>query len=464
MRILMAAHTFLPETRGGMENHAHQLARYLLSQGHSVGAFYRFRDRELPEYQLFEDEWEGIQTYRFVRNYTNPLPTPFRFYDRQVELLFERVLDAFQPDLVHIHHLADLTTTLPALAKRRGIPTVLTLHDYWPLCFMSHLRTPDGLVCPGPDDGLRCAECLWKKKLEEYAPVNIRTRFRELGLLESIRRAPRFAADWLFARLAAGSSDTYQANLKAEMLALVVRNDQMRKAHETADLLISPSRFLVEKFVEWGLPASHFRHIYNSVPASLREARPAQKPPGERIIFGFMGTLYPPKGAHVLVDAFRRLASDEAELHIWGAAPNASQQAYADELHRQGKKVPHLHFQGPFSPEQLPGVLNQIDVLVVPSVWFENNPLVILEAHAVGIPVLAGDAGGMAELVDHDVDGLLFRMGDARDLADKMGQMLDRDRLARYRAAITPPWSHEEMGAEVEGLYRALIEGDPISR
>jgi glycosyltransferase involved in cell wall biosynthesis len=463
MRILMAAHTFLPESQGGMENHAHHLAHYLLSRGHQVGMFYRFRDRTLPEYQLFEGEWEGIQTYRFVRNYTNPLPTPYRFYDRQVEMLFERILDTFRPDVVHIHHLADLTTTLPAVARRRGIPSIITLHDYWPMCFMSHLRTPDGIVCNGPDEGLRCVECLWKKKLEEYAPVNIRARFRELGLLESIRRAPRFAADWLFARLAAGSSDTYHANLKTEMIALAVRNDHMLGTHQTADLLISPSRFLIAKFVEWGLPASHFRHVYNSVQASLREIRPEKKPPGERIVFGFMGTLYPPKGAHVLVDAFRRLASEQAELRLWGAAPNATQQAYADELYRQGEKVPNLHFQGPFSPERLPEVLNQIDVLVVPSVWFENNPLVILEAHAAGIPVLAGNAGGMAELVDHDINGLLFCMGDAQDLADKMRLMLERDRLERYQATITPPWSHEEMGAEVERIYQRLIEGDPIS-
>jgi glycosyltransferase involved in cell wall biosynthesis len=457
MRILMVAHTFLPETRGGMENHAYNLAQYLLSQGHEVGMFYRFRDRDLEEYQLFEDEWESMRTFKFARNYRNPMPTPFPFYDRQAEVLFEGVLDAFQPDLVHVHHLADLSTTLPAAAKRRGLPTIATVHDYWPMCFMSHLRTPDGIVCPGPDEGLRCVECLWKKQLTIYEPVNVRARARDLGFWESVRRAPRFGADWLYARMAAGNAHSTHANLRNEMIALTARNDHMRRVHTQFDVMISPSRFLIEKFAEWGVPETNFRHLYNSVSASLRELRAERRKLQEPVEFGFMGTMYPPKGAHVLVEAFKLLNSDRATLHLWGGIPNVTAEGYANDLVAQAEGVPNLIFEGSFPPEQLPQVLRQTDVLVVPSVWYENNPLVILEAQSAGIPVLAGDAGGMAELVDDDKTGLLFRMGDAQDLAEKMGMMLDLGRLERYGAAVKPPWSHEEMGAEVEKIYRELV-------
>jgi glycosyltransferase involved in cell wall biosynthesis len=189
----------------------------------------------------------------------------------------------------------------------------------------------------------------------------------------------------------------------------------------------------------------------------LREIRHKRRELQEPIEFGFMGTMYPPKGAHILVEAFRLLNSDRATLHLWGGIPNITAEDYAKELMAQAQSVSNLVFEGSFPPEQLPQVLGRTDVLVVPSVWYENNPLVILEAQSAGIPVLAGNAGGMAELVDDDSTGLLFRMGDAKDLAEKMGMMLDMGRLERYRAAVRPPWSHEEMGAEVEKIYKGLL-------
>jgi glycosyltransferase involved in cell wall biosynthesis len=459
LRVLMVARTFLPEHRAGMENHSFQLAQYLLSRGHQVGMLYRILDQDGEEYQLREGDWEGLSIFQIVRNGSNPLLNPFPFYDRQVELAFERIMAAYQPDLVHIHHLSDLSASLPATARRHGLAVISTLHDFWPICFMSHLRMPDGTLCPGPDEGLRCIECLWQQWRAAYEPVNIRARIRELGFWSSLRRAPRFLVDFAAARLAVGGDALASTTLRTQMVSLTARNHYMRKALMDCDLLISPSQFLIDKFVEWGIPASQFRQIRNSVPATLQDLRSAAKEPGIRTTFGFIGSLYPPKGVHVLVDAFLRLNAEGAALRIWGQPPDTSALEYAAQLRSRATGIPNLVFEGGFPPDSLSDVLRQIDVLVLPSVWCENNPLVILEAFAAGIPVLAGDAGGMAELVDHDVNGLQFRMGDPQDLADKMRMMLAGDRLARYRASIKPPWSHEEMGAVVEQLYFQLLEG-----
>jgi len=457
MRVLMVARTFLPESRGGSENHAYQLSQYLLSQGHQVGVLHLVFDPEGQEYQISTSQWQGLTVYKMVRNHTNSMLNPYPFYDRQVEVAFERVLAEFKPDLLHFHHLADLSASLPGAAHRNGVPAIMTLHDFWPMCFMTHLRTPDEVLCPGPDEGLRCVECKWRQWRQSFAPVNIRTRYRELGFWNSLRRAPRFLLDSLVARLPGGGAAASNAILRTQMLALAPRNQFMRQALLTFDLLISPSRFLIGKFVEWGVPESHFRHIYNSVPSSLRQLRETAREPHERVVFCFIGTLYPPKGLHILVEAFKRLNSDQAELHIWGPAPLTGDDEYVAALHKQAAGVPNLVFEGSFAPEQLPQVLSKSDVLVLPSIWYENNPLVILEALAAGLPVVAGNAGGMAELVEDGVNGLQFAMGDAQDLAHKLRLMLDPERLERYRASIVPPWSHEEMGACVEQLYRELV-------
>ncbi len=460
MRILMVAHTFLPETRGGMENHAYQLSRFLLSEGHQVAVFYRIRTPELKEHQLLESNWEGLRVFQLRRTYRNPMPNPYPFYDRRIEVIFEQLLRTYRPDLIHFHHLADLTASLPTVARQHGIPSIMTLHDFWPMCFMSHLRTPDGLMCPGPDEGVRCAECAWKQSHQQYAPVQMRTRVRELGIRESVRRVPRFLADVLFTRLAAGNTELSHASLRLQMLSLPARNACLRQALTTCDLLISPSRFLMEKFVDWGIPQSRFRQIYNSAPAALLELRSSPREPHERTVFGFVGTLYPPKGVHVLLEAFKLLGSDRAALQIWGEVP-AGASTYAEELTQRASGLPNLVFSGGFAPKDLPKVLTQMDVLVLPSTWYENNPLTILEAFAAGIPVLAGDVGGMAELVQHDVNGLQFHVGDPEDLAEKMRMMLEPERLARYRESIVPPWSHEEMGAVVKRIYQDLVTGRP---
>ena len=457
MRVLMVAHRFLPDSHGGMENHAFFLSKYLTSVGHEVGVLYRVRSPRARGYTLEEGEWEGLRTFKLVGAPAASRPDPYPFYSQEVEDRFGRVLAAFQPDLVHFHHLVDLSASLLAVTSRMPIPTLFTLHDFWPMCFMSHLRTPDELLCPGPDEGLRCVECLWKQQLQAHAPLNMRTRYRELGLRESVRRLPRFLADALFARLAGGNQEFSNANLRTQMVSLAVRNSYMRSALMGCDRLISPSRFLMARFVEWGVPASHFCHIYNSVPGNIRSLRSSPREPHDHVRFGFLGSLYPPKGVHVLIEAFKQLNSDQAELHIWGDAPNPGAQAYADQVRAQGRHVANLVFEGGFAPGELPSVLRQTDVLVVPSTWYENNPLVILEAFAAGIPALAGDIGGMAELVQDDLNGLQYRTGDARDLAVQMGRMLDRSRLERYRAHTMQPASHEQMGAEVEQLYRELL-------
>ena len=93
MRILMVAHTFLPESRGGMENHVDLFANYLLSQGHEVGVLYRIHAPEKAEYDLITETREGVLIFKIVHNYTDPMPTPFPFYNRRIE---ERYLETFQ--------------------------------------------------------------------------------------------------------------------------------------------------------------------------------------------------------------------------------------------------------------------------------------------------------------------------------------------------------------------------------
>lgn len=451
MRVLMTAHAFYPEGQGGVEKHILTLSHYLMEKGHAVGIFYRIHSPSEPEYALIQAQWEHIRAFKVVHNYTSPLPNPYPYYDLRVEERFVSVLDEYAPDVVHIHHLGELSTSLIGAAKAKGVPVVWTVHDFWPMCPRSYLMTPNGRLCPGPDGGLRCVGCLWLESQEKHRSVSMRARLREIGWKEGIKRAPRFFRDlasaWVGARHPAWDAS----------LTLPVRDEHMRRVMLEADLLISPSRFLIDQFEKWGIPRSRFRHLPNGMPPSLFSARRMPIDTRRPFTFGFVGTLHPHKGVHVLIDAFLRAQLPEAVLRIWGSASAPQVQEYVASVRQKASGHRGITFEGPFPPEQVADVLDQMDVLVMPSIWYENNPLIILEAFARGVPVIAGNVGGMAELVHHDRNGLQFRVGDPVDLADKMRMVIDPERLERYRAGIQPPRSMEETGAELVRIYEDLM-------
>jgi glycosyltransferase involved in cell wall biosynthesis len=115
---------------------------------------------------------------------------------------------------------------------------------------------------------------------------------------------------------------------------------------------------------------------------------------------------------------------------------------------------PRIAVLPPYERAELPRVLGEIDVLVVPSTWHENAPFVVLEARAAGLPVLASRFGGLTEVVDDGADGELFAPGDVSDLAQRLQRLLDEpERLQRYRAAVRPPKSLAQAVDEFEAHY-----------
>jgi glycosyltransferase involved in cell wall biosynthesis len=182
----------------------------------------------------------------------------------------------------------------------------------------------------------------------------------------------------------------------------------------------------------------------------------AKRPdPQGRLRFGFVGSLLWFKGVDVLVRAMGRLAGTRAVLHVHGAFKPEQDPHHAElrDLARGGDVV----FHGPFDNHRLPEVYAELDVLVVPSIWFENSPLTIHEAFLLRTPVVVSGIGGMAELVRDGRDGLHFRVGDDADLARVLRRFVDEpELLARLSADFPRVKSIEEDAREMEFRYRGL--------
>ncbi len=176
--------------------------------------------------------------------------------------------------------------------------------------------------------------------------------------------------------------------------------------------------------------------------------------PPPRPHFGFLGSLAWQKGVHVLVEAFNRL-SPAAALTIYGS--DSAFPEYAAQV-KAAARHPHLRFAGSLDYRHVGAALRQMDCLVAPSVWYENSPLVIQEAFAVGLPVVASRLGALTEKVQEGVTGYLFAPGDSADLARVLQRLVEEPaRLQALRAAIAPGPDIHAHAWEIAEIYHRLI-------
>lgn len=225
------------------------------------------------------------------------------------------------------------------------------------------------------------------------------------------------------------------------------------------DYIIAPSRALRDAFIESGI-TSPINVIHSGHDLSWLSYSSTYKKQSAKIRFGFIGQIIPIKGLHILLSAFESVRSDKAQLVVYG--DESKDPEYMLKLRDMLKNYPSINvdFFGAFPYERLGEVLSEIDVLVVPSQWRENNPRVIQEAFASKTPVIASDVGGISEFVQQDINGLLFERDniDELALASHIQKIIDEPKLlVKFEAGIPKVKTIEESLLEIEGIYHKLI-------
>lgn len=396
MRIAMANNYYY--LKGGAERVLFEEKKILEAHGHQVPVFSQAHPHN--EFSEYSDYYRPFKDWRHISR-LQKIPTALNImYDRRTGRGFNRFLEAVDSDIVHAHNIyGGLTTSILDVAQRKGIPVVMTLHDYKLIC-PSYLMLNRGAVCEGCRNG-RFIHCLLKACHKESLTAS------GVYCLESYL------------------------------------NKWMHK-YDTIRYFICPSMFSLTKHAENGIPRERLIHIRNFVNFAMH--KPQYENGGYAL---FVGRLSKEKGILTLLTAVKHL---DVPVRVVGDGPlKAEYEGFARD-HRMN----HVTFEGYKSGDDLKQLYENAAFLVMPSEWYENAPMTILEAYAYGKPVIGSRIGGIPEMIDHGRTGMLFAMGDTGRLAECIGNLWSNKSLCREMGHAARDKVEREYSSELH--YEHLME------
>ena len=423
-----------------------------MARGHQVSLFFTEIHPDQEQYSLRHGTYEGLPFFEAVHNHFFPT-FGHTYRDEKMEEAFTQVLDEVKPELVHFQHLHLHSIGYIDLVEARKLPMVYTLHEYILMCpRMGQLLRPGLELCAGPEprecarcSGMFCPPAADEVPLPSPPPEGLK---RLPTWLQSTLGMPQEDPQWS-SQGAEGEADPYVG-------AVIRRRQEIAQRLEKVNLFISPSAFLRQRFIDEGLiPPRRILFSDNGFPTELFER--IERKAGDGLRFGFVGTIADFKGVHLLIEAFADIDDPMVTCQIHGDLEMFPD--YKERLLGMDG-VERVEFRGPFEHHRIGEVLAGIDVLIVPSLWYENSPLTIHEAFLAGVPVVTVDRGGMAELVEDGKNGLLFRLGNVDELRAKVLQLRrDPALLASLRRNFPKLKTIHEDAVQMETRYELLKEG-----
>ena len=391
--------------RGGSERVFFEEMRLLEKNGHFIIPFSRNHPENFPNKfnKYFPDDLNlkktSLKTVKEI------------IYSNETKNKLKYLLEKKPVHIAHAHNIyGRLTTSVLDVLYEYEVPTVLTLHDY-------------KIICPNYQlfsKGKLCEAC----KPHKYYMALIKKCVHD-----------NLAYSLIY------SLESYF-------------NFYTKRYIQKINKFIAVSKFIMNKFIEFGVPANKLIYIPNFIDS---EKYTPNFSPGN--YFLYFGRISKEKGLNTLIKAFEKLNSNSVRLVIAGTGPLLN--FLVRRVEDAGIK--NIQFTGYLHGNRLQEIIQQAKCIIVPSEWYENCPMSVLEALALGKPVIGADIGGISELIDSDQDGLLFKSGDVNDLSSKI------ESLARYpssklvqlgqhgRKKIKKKFSAEHHYNKLMELYRSLV-------
>jgi glycosyltransferase involved in cell wall biosynthesis len=412
LKVLLAVHQFFPRFYHGTERYTLDLATELVRAGHDVVIL---TANQVPADSTGEDvieyEYSGVRVLAIdlVQNGEIGFSTSYARPD--LNGLFAQILLSERPDVIHCTHLLFLGVSFLHVARHTGRPLILTMTDFFGICWTNQLLTCAGKGCAGPDrkNGNCLRDVLGSLSISHPDPL---IRFggkivQWLPFMTPLMKAlmkPPFSKNRWYTTLIDGIRE---------------RRDVIQRAYSNVDHFIVATSVLERKYRQYALKDGTISKLPFGItqPTSaefqvLRSRYEKLRSTDRPLVFGFIGQISRHKGVDLLARAFANVRPLNTELHIIG---NLQQDpALGDEVRAIASGISAIKFFPPFPSPEIYSVLSKIDVLVLPSIWSENAPLVLLNGLASRTFVATSDGAGMTEFVEIGKTGLIFRSKSTR--------------------------------------------------
>lgn len=411
MKILFIVHQFMPEFSTGTERFTMNIAKMHQRNGHQADIL----TCSAGDAALWLDEIDGlrramvdgINVYGLPREFLGAMAELGGDPDESARQIFAAFLEAGGYDIVHVTHAMRMLAAIEAVIES-AIPFVLTLTDFYSLCFRINLVRADGEACQGPDLSRAC---------QRHCSTSMVT-------------GPRLTERW----------QRFRAMLWA------------------ASEIVACSDFVARAFGNEfpGLPIRVQGHGIDLIRFSPRPRRD-----GDTIVFGYLGTLSKSKGVHVLAEAFTRAAPGNARLEMIGSV--AGDDAFRTEL--KCLEAENLKIFDAIDHSAVPDTLARFDVFCLPSLVPETFSLALHEGFAAGLPCLVSDIGWPPELVRRTGCGRVAAAGDATDWSRAIREISEhRELLGSWKNELPLPLRVEEESFFYEQIYRRAIFAEELAR
>lgn len=444
MKLLYITNGYKPHRWAGTETYTSSIAEGMVQRGYDVEVLCGGDWDKGDQYWngVTEDVQNNIPVHRIHVNWTKS-PNPFGYlYDNPAVAVYLRyLLGDIKPDVVHVTSCETLSASVIRTVKAVNIPLVLSLTDFWFLCPRINLLHADGSNCSGQTSPVDCLDCKMRdngkyRRLRKISPAGL-----IYPILEGIGKHPSITRLRGLRGLAGNMKD---------------RKDKLSRALTMPDYIITASNFVKDVFVKNGVtvpitvqPYGHDLSWLKSYPGKVRSGK---------VRFGYVGQIVEAKGVHLILQAMHEIPANlmkSFSLVIYGNLDHTP--AYGQLLRKLAARFPNISFAGTYQHAESARVFAGIDVLIVPSIWYDF-PLIIHEAFATGTPVVATNLGSMTEEVLHGKSGLLFERGNVKDLAIQLGRLIEEPGLLQSLQGNLPVVkSTREEVTELEAIYNQIV-------
>lgn len=449
MKILYATHQFYPDYGAGTELLTYMTASQMRSKGHSVSIVTGYPSKSPPEPKQAFDEYlyDNLTVHRYRHSSFHPVRNQCvmdaEHNNTLVKEWFYQLLEKCKPDLVHVFHLQRISASVLEVCNELKIPYIITVTDFWIICPTTQLFLPDNRLCAGPLENMEnCIKHLSIISSKSFVSGIVQK------IPEKIIRGVASLLNW---------APQLRIGPLANIYALTRRPSYILQLINQAKLISVTNRFMQEMLQRHGVNSD----LITRMPFGIQRVEnydASSRPKSNTLQIGFIGTLNYHKGAHVLIKSLCDISKKgKISLKIYG---NREQfPIYVSMLDDMAAKDTRIGFKGTFPPDDIGRVLRKLDVLVVPSLWYENTPLIIHQAHAAKVPVIASDLGGMNDVVIDGQNGYLFEAGNVKQLSTIIESLIeDPIQLEIIRNTIESPMFIDQYADLLEDQYNKIID------